>query len=54
MDQPLGNVESGFKLFDAPRVCISESCVSSADSKIPKRKPGTQMPLWPGDKTYEL
>jgi organic radical activating enzyme len=53
MDQPLGNVETGFKLFDAPKPCISPSCVSSADSKIPKRKPGMKIPLFPGDKTYE-
>tara|TARA_B100001094_G_scaffold160398_1_gene155124 strand:+ start:228 stop:1388 length:1161 start_codon:yes stop_codon:yes gene_type:complete len=51
-DQPLGNIETGFKLFDKPQKCISKSCVSSADSKIPKRAPGTQMPLWPGDNTY--
>jgi molybdenum cofactor biosynthesis enzyme MoaA len=37
-DDPLGNIETGFKLFDKPMPCISESCVSSADSKIPKRK----------------
>ena len=37
-DNPLGNIETGFKLFDGSRPCISESCVSSADSKIPKRK----------------
>ena len=37
-DAPLGNIETGFKLFDGPRPCITESCVSSADSKIPKRK----------------
>lgn len=37
-DSPLGNIETGFKLFDKPMPCISESCVSSADSKIPKRK----------------
>ena len=37
-DEPLGYVESGFKLFDKPMKCISKSCVSSADSKIPKRK----------------
>ena len=37
-DVPLGNIETGFKLFDSPRTCITESCVSSADSKIPKRK----------------
>ena len=37
-DSPLGNIETGFKLFDKPAPCISDSCVSSADSKIPKRK----------------
>ena len=52
-DQPLGNIETGFKLFDGPKVCTTGACVSSADSKIPKRAPGTKMPLWPGDKTYK-
>lgn len=52
-DVPLGNIETGFQLFDKPEPCISESCVSSADSKIPKRAPGTKLPLWPGDKTFE-
>lgn len=37
-DEPLGNIETGFKLFDKPMPCISPNCVSSADSKIPKRK----------------
>jgi len=37
-DVPLGNIETGFKLFDTPMPCITNSCVSSADSKIPKRK----------------
>ena len=37
-DVPLGNIETGFKLFGQPMPCISKSCVSSADSKIPKRK----------------
>lgn len=37
-DEPLGNIETGFKLFNKPMPCISPSCVSSADSKIPKRK----------------
>lgn len=36
-DEPLGNIETGFKIFDKPMPCISDSCVSSADSKIPKR-----------------
>ena len=46
-------VKNDFKLFDKPMPCISNSCVSSADSKIPKRKPGIKLPLWPGDKTYD-
>lgn len=37
-DIPLGNIETGFKLFDAPTICMTENCVSSADSKIPKKK----------------
>ena len=52
-DQPLGNIETGFNLFPGPTVCTTRSCVSSADSKIPKRKAGTQMPLWPGDETFK-
>jgi organic radical activating enzyme len=48
-DQPLGNIETGFQLFPKPMECITQSCVSSADSKIPKRKAGTTWPLWPGD-----
>jgi hypothetical protein len=52
-DQPLGNIETGFRLFDGPVKCTTKACVSSADSKIPKRAPGTQMPLWPGDETYK-
>ncbi len=35
-DKPLGYIETGFKLFDSPMPCISNACVSSADSKIPK------------------
>lgn len=37
-DKPLGNIETGFTLFTKPTVCMTESCVSSADSKIPKTK----------------
>jgi hypothetical protein len=37
-DEILGTLSEGFKLFDLPRPCITPSCVSSADSKIPKRK----------------
>ena len=52
-DKPLGNIETGFRLFDKPQKCISSSCVSSADSKIPKRAEGTKLPLWPGDEKYK-
>ena len=45
-DEPIGNITTGFKLFDGPQVCISNSCVSSADSKIPKRKSGSKLDLW--------
>jgi hypothetical protein len=38
VDRPLGNIETGFKLFTEPKICISDTCVSSADSKIPKSK----------------
>tara|TARA_Y100000296_G_scaffold43194_1_gene49664 strand:- start:1188 stop:2255 length:1068 start_codon:yes stop_codon:yes gene_type:complete len=51
-DVPLGQIETGFKLFDKPMPCISTACVSSADSKIPKRAPGTKMSLFPGDKSF--
>ena len=37
-DDPLGNITTGFKLFDKPMPCVTQTCVSSADSKIPKRK----------------
>ena len=50
---PLGHIETGFKLYDKPMPCGGTSCVSSADSKIPKRAPGTKLPLFPGDKSYE-
>ena len=45
-DLPLGNIETGFKLFDKLMPCITNNCVSSADSKIPKRKPESNYPLW--------
>jgi organic radical activating enzyme len=35
-DHPLGNILTGFRLFDDPKKCTTPSCVSSADSKIPK------------------
>lgn len=37
-DQILGTLDKGFKLFTEPKVCMTSSCVSSADSKIPKCK----------------
>ena len=37
-DQPLGTLTEGFELFKEPKICITPSCVSSADSKIPKCK----------------
>ena len=37
-DEPLGTITEGFKIFDAPKKCITPSCVSSADSKLPKVK----------------
>jgi organic radical activating enzyme len=36
-DQPLGTLDS-FNLFDTAQKCVTPSCVSSADSKIPKCK----------------
>jgi organic radical activating enzyme len=37
-DVSLGNLTEGFKLFTEPKICVTPSCVSSADSKIPKCK----------------
>jgi organic radical activating enzyme len=51
-DEPLGHIEKGFNLFPEPKPCITQSCVSSADSKIPKRKSGAKLPLWPGDQSF--
>jgi hypothetical protein len=35
-DHPLGTLTEGFELIRNPRVCVTPTCVSSADSKIPK------------------
>lgn len=35
-DEILGTIDNTFNLFDSPMKCITASCVSSADSKIPK------------------
>lgn len=37
-DEPLGTISKGFNLFKTPVLCKTETCVSSADSKIPKIK----------------
>lgn len=37
-DDILGTLDNGFKLFSEPKVCTTPTCVSSADSKIPKWK----------------
>jgi organic radical activating enzyme len=37
-DVPLGTLTEGFDLFTEPKICVTPSCVSSADSKIPKHK----------------
>ena len=37
-DKPLGSLTNGFKLFEEKQKCTTPSCVSSADSKIPKCK----------------
>lgn len=37
-EQILGTLIDGFKIFDTPRICITDTCVSSADSKLPKVK----------------
>jgi hypothetical protein len=37
-EEPLGTLQDGFTLFKAPRKCVTPSCVSSADSKLPKIK----------------
>jgi hypothetical protein len=36
-EDSLGTIDN-FTLFSAPKLCITERCVSSADSKIPKCK----------------
>jgi organic radical activating enzyme len=37
-DNNVGNILTGFDLFTEPKACITPTCVSSADSKIPKTK----------------
>jgi organic radical activating enzyme len=35
-DEPLGTLKDGFTLFKTPSKCVTNTCVSSADNKIPK------------------
>ena len=35
-DEPLGTLKDGFTLFKTPSKCVTDTCVSSADKKIPK------------------
>ena len=37
-DELLGTTTEGFEIFKQPKACITPSCMSSADSKLPKRK----------------
>lgn len=37
-DEVLGTLNNGFRLFSRPLKCMTKTCVSSADSKIPKWK----------------
>jgi len=37
-EEPLGTLSKGFEIFKEPQACVTPSCVSSADSKLPKVK----------------
>ena len=37
-EEPIGTLEKGFEIFKSARPCVTPSCVSSADSKLPKCK----------------
>lgn len=37
-EEILGTLDTGFNLFQHPKFCVTDTCVSSADSKIPKEK----------------
>lgn len=39
-DPLLGTLKDGFRLFQRPMICSTPTCVSSADSKIPKKLKG--------------
>ena len=45
-DSPLGSIDEGFSLLKGVSVCCTDRCISSADSKIPKRKSKTSWRLW--------
>lgn len=45
----LGNIETGFQLFDRVEPCKTAVCIAAPDNKIPKRRPGSQVSLWPGE-----
>lgn len=36
-DKILGTLDAGFKIFNEPKLCNTPQCLSSADSKIPKK-----------------
>ena len=44
-DQPLGNIETGFKLFDGPVKCTTGACVSKISVRYQNVKHA--MPLFP-------
>ena len=48
-DEPLGTIDEGFNLFKNPMPCITQSCVSSADSKIPKKRKMDFLEHWEAD-----
>ena len=37
-DHPIGHIEDDFQIFKEPKLCITPTCVSSVDSKIPKER----------------
>jgi len=37
-EAPLGTLQDGFTLFKTPFKCVTDTCVSSADSKLPKER----------------
>ena len=51
-DEPLGDIETGFRLLNGIKPCITSCCACSGDSKIPKRKKGSSFPLSSGGNLY--